>query len=254
MAIHAFILENVRYDKLKKPYSHEIIGPPDPGGGGVRGHRQNGEGPVQCGAGALHRGSQRGGPGAGREIPPHLEHDNGGRASVTTWTPPLTTPSSGERPGTTISTWTTGTSFGITRRWCFRCRPARRTRGTTTGSPVLHQAGGRGEPRPPGPAEKAAPFCVPLAGRRAEPGNPDGPSEPLRRRSRRARQMRQLLREHRPGGGAAGLHRRPGPERPCWSSSRTRETNCKQRQSFRKQLHRTGKQKTTPLMQAYKPA
>lgn len=27
LAIHAFILENVRYDKLKKPYSHEIIGP-----------------------------------------------------------------------------------------------------------------------------------------------------------------------------------------------------------------------------------
>lgn len=26
-AIHAFILENVRYDKLKKSYSHEIIGP-----------------------------------------------------------------------------------------------------------------------------------------------------------------------------------------------------------------------------------
>lgn len=26
-AIHGFILENVRYDKLKKPYSHEIIGP-----------------------------------------------------------------------------------------------------------------------------------------------------------------------------------------------------------------------------------
>ena len=27
LAIHGFILENVRYDKLKKPYSHEIIGP-----------------------------------------------------------------------------------------------------------------------------------------------------------------------------------------------------------------------------------
>ena len=27
LAIHEFILENVRYDKLKKPYSHEIIGP-----------------------------------------------------------------------------------------------------------------------------------------------------------------------------------------------------------------------------------
>ena len=27
LSIHAFILENVRYDKLKKPYSHEIIGP-----------------------------------------------------------------------------------------------------------------------------------------------------------------------------------------------------------------------------------
>ena len=26
-AIHDFICENVRYDKLKKPYSHEIIGP-----------------------------------------------------------------------------------------------------------------------------------------------------------------------------------------------------------------------------------
>ena len=27
VAIHDFILENVRYDKLKKSYSHEIIGP-----------------------------------------------------------------------------------------------------------------------------------------------------------------------------------------------------------------------------------
>ena len=27
LSIHAFILENVRYDKLKKPYSHEVIGP-----------------------------------------------------------------------------------------------------------------------------------------------------------------------------------------------------------------------------------
>ena len=27
LSIHAFILENVRYDKLKKPYSHEIIYP-----------------------------------------------------------------------------------------------------------------------------------------------------------------------------------------------------------------------------------
>ncbi len=27
LAIHDFILQNVRYDKLKKPYSHEIIGP-----------------------------------------------------------------------------------------------------------------------------------------------------------------------------------------------------------------------------------
>lgn len=27
LAIHDFILENVRYDKLKKPYSHEILGP-----------------------------------------------------------------------------------------------------------------------------------------------------------------------------------------------------------------------------------
>lgn len=27
LAIHDFILDNVRYDKLKKPYSHEIIGP-----------------------------------------------------------------------------------------------------------------------------------------------------------------------------------------------------------------------------------
>ena len=27
LAIHDFILENVRYDKLKKSYSHEIIGP-----------------------------------------------------------------------------------------------------------------------------------------------------------------------------------------------------------------------------------
>ena len=25
--VHDFICENIRYDKLKKPYSHEIIGP-----------------------------------------------------------------------------------------------------------------------------------------------------------------------------------------------------------------------------------
>ena len=26
-AIHDFVVENVRYDKLEKPYSHEVIGP-----------------------------------------------------------------------------------------------------------------------------------------------------------------------------------------------------------------------------------
>lgn len=36
LAIHAFILENVRYDKLKKPYSHEIIGPRPRGWGCAR--------------------------------------------------------------------------------------------------------------------------------------------------------------------------------------------------------------------------
>ena len=31
--VHDFICENIRYDKLKKSYSHEIIGPLGQGGG-----------------------------------------------------------------------------------------------------------------------------------------------------------------------------------------------------------------------------
>ena len=40
-AIHDFILENVRYDKLEKPYSHEVIGPLTNGVGvACRGYRR----------------------------------------------------------------------------------------------------------------------------------------------------------------------------------------------------------------------
>lgn len=42
--IHDFICENITYDKLKKPYSHEIIGPLGQGVGVCEGHCQIGEG------------------------------------------------------------------------------------------------------------------------------------------------------------------------------------------------------------------
>lgn len=81
LAIHDFILENVTYDKLKKSYSTKSSAA-DPRGGGVRGHRQDGEGPVRrCGA-SLYRGTQRGGAGDRRAIPAHMERGDGGGAAV----------------------------------------------------------------------------------------------------------------------------------------------------------------------------
>ena len=56
-AIHDFMLENVRYDKLKKSYSHEIIGPLTQGVG-VCEDREDGEGAVRRGGAGVHRRAQ----------------------------------------------------------------------------------------------------------------------------------------------------------------------------------------------------
>ena len=90
--VHDFICQNVRYDKLKKPYSHEILGPLGQGVGGVRGNGQVGQGPVRRPGALVHRGDL-----------PHAAPEQGIRyrhawnilrlgGSCTTWTPPLTAP------------------------------------------------------------------------------------------------------------------------------------------------------------------
>lgn len=80
--IHDFILDNVRYDKLKKSYSHEVIGPPDPGSGRVRGYCQNGEGAVRRRGLGMHHRPQRGKPRAGRALPPYLEYTDNRRKAI----------------------------------------------------------------------------------------------------------------------------------------------------------------------------
>ena len=65
IAIHDFILDSVRYDKLKKSYSHEIIGPLTQGVGVCEGIAKTVK--------ALYHRPQRGKPGKGSALPSHLE-------------------------------------------------------------------------------------------------------------------------------------------------------------------------------------
>ena len=163
LAIHAFILENVRYDKLKKPYSHEIIGPLTQGVGGVRGHCQNGEGPSDAVQLPLHRGSQRGGPGAGVKY----RH---------TWNVITVDGQRYHLDATFDNSLQRGTPrydyFNLDDRHIFRDHetlvlplpPLHGGQGVLLPPPVLHQAGGRGKPCPPGPCGKSSPILCSTGG------------------------------------------------------------------------------------------
>lgn len=82
LAIHDFILDNVRYDKLKKSYSHEIIGPLTQGVGVCEGIAKTVKALCDAVGDGVHRGSRRGEPGAGCAIPPHMECTDNRRKAV----------------------------------------------------------------------------------------------------------------------------------------------------------------------------
>lgn len=132
LAIHEFILENVRYDKLKKPYSHEIIGPLTQGVGVCEGIAKTVKAlcdavGLPCIVALSEAAPER---GVKYRHTWNVVTVEGQRYHLDAT---FAIPSSGASPGTIISTWTTGTYSGTTRPWCCPCRPVRRTRGTTTG-------------------------------------------------------------------------------------------------------------------------
>lgn len=207
LAIHGFILENVRYDKLKKPYSHEIIGPLTQGVGVCEGIAKTVKAlcdavGLPCIVALSEAAPERG-----------VKYRH-------TWNVVTVEGQRYHLDATFDNSLQRGVPrydyFNLDDRHIFRDHetlvlplpPCTADKGYYLPGPVLHQARGRGKPRQAGPAEKAGALRVPLAGRRSEPGAPDGPADPVRRRSPGAGQVRQLLREHRPGRGAAGLHRR----------------------------------------------
>ena len=86
--VHDFICENIRYDKLKKPYSHEIIGPLGHGVGVCEGIAKSVK--VLCDALGVWCiiaicGNN---PEKKDQIPSYLEHRPDQRTSTIIWMPP----------------------------------------------------------------------------------------------------------------------------------------------------------------------
>ena len=183
LAIHAFILENVRYDKLKKPYSHEIIGPLTQGVGVCEGIAKT----VKALCDAVQLPCIVALSEAAPERGVKYRH---------TWNVISVDGQRYHLDATFDNSLQRGTPrydyFNLDDRHIFRDHEAL----------VL--------PLPPCTADKGY-YYRPLSFTKAEDVE-NRVRQALR--SRRARQMRQLLREHRPGGGAAGLHRRPGRRGP----------------------------------------
>lgn len=113
-AIHDFICENVRYDKLKKPYSHEIIGPLGQGVGVCEGIAKSVK--ILCdalGLWCMIAVSENNPPRASNTAMPGTLCVWMG--STTTWTPPLTLPSASPVScAMTISIWMIAPSSGTT--------------------------------------------------------------------------------------------------------------------------------------------
>ena len=227
LSIHAFILENVRYDKLKKPYSHEIIGPLTQGVGVCEGIAKT----VKALCDAVQLPCIVALSEAAPERGVKYRH---------TWNVITVDGQRYHLDATFDNSLQRGTPrydyFNLDDRHIFRDHETL----------VL--------PLPPCTADKGY-YYRPLsftkpedvenrarqALRKKQPHfvfhwRGGGLNREIltltRRRSRRARQMRQLLREHRPGGGAAGLHRRPGRRDPAGpAAGRGKRTVSKDRAS-----------------------
>ena len=72
--VHDFICKNVRYDKLKKPYSHEIIGHAGAGRRRLRGNCKGGQGALRRARAMVYDCDLRQQSGKRHQIPPHLEY------------------------------------------------------------------------------------------------------------------------------------------------------------------------------------
>lgn len=72
--VHDFICQNVRYDKLKKSYSHEILGPLGQGVGVCEGIAKDREDPLRSAGYLVHRGDFGGQSREEYQIQACLEH------------------------------------------------------------------------------------------------------------------------------------------------------------------------------------
>ena len=115
-AIHDFIVENVRYDKLEKPYSHEVIGPLTNGVGVCEGMAKTVK--LLCdGLGLPCMIAVK------ATCTPGTSSSSAGSAII--WTPRLIIPSANTACAMTISISTTQRFFATTGRCCIRPQPAR---------------------------------------------------------------------------------------------------------------------------------
>lgn len=145
LAIHDFILENVRYDKLQKAYSHEILGPMTQGVGVCEGIAKTVKALCdQLGLWCIVALSEVD-PRAGSNTATHgtLCAPAG---SITTSTRRLTTRSNGAKSGTTILISTTADFSVTTNRSSCLFPPVRTGRAFTTGmfrsqSPKIWKSG-----------------------------------------------------------------------------------------------------------------
>lgn len=208
LAIHDFILENVTYDKLKKSYSHEIIGPLTQGVGVCEGIAKT----VKALCDAVGLPCIVALSEAAPEIGVRYRH---------TWNVVTVEGQRYHVDATFDNSLQRGMKrydyFNLDDRHIFRDHQklvlplpgVQRGQGVLLPVAVLHQDGGCGEAGAAGPAEEAGALRVPLAWRRAESGDPGAAAGEVRRCGGGAGQDRGLLPEPGAGGDPAGFLRCP---------------------------------------------
>ena len=192
LAIHDFILENVRYDKLKKSYSHEIIGPMTQGVGVCEGIAKTVK--ALCDA-------------VGVECIIALSEANPERGVRYRHTWNILT-IDGKRYHLD-ATFDNSLQRGV-KRYDYFNLDDRHIFLDHEKLVLPVPACGCGKPGAPGPAKEAGAFCVSLAGRRAEPGDTGGPAGPGGGAGREEGLGRKLRGECAAGGDPAGLRRGQG--------------------------------------------
>ena len=136
-AIHDFIVENVRYDKLEKPYSHEVIGPLTNGVGVCEGMAKTVK--LLCdglGLPCMIAVSDRDRANGDRYLHAWNIVQLGGESAII-WTPHLTILSASTAYcAMTISIWTTQRFSETTVSFCIRRRPVRMAGSFTISSSI----------------------------------------------------------------------------------------------------------------------